>query len=209
MDLDQRAELRSIKKELRQKTLDRRKQLAQESPELFREYSDRIIETLKQTPEYQSARIIMCFVSFEDEVMTHQFIKDALAEGKKIYVPHIIREEKIMVPAEVLDFDEDLEPGYYGILSPREEDIRLKDKSEIDLVVTPGVLFDRKGYRIGYGAGFYDRFFSSIDPAVPKIAIAFSLQQTDEVPTDEFDIPVDRLITEQGITTYTEPTSAV
>ncbi len=202
MEADQRAQLRKIKKDLRQTTLNRRKQLAQETPDLFTEYSKRIIDTLKATREYQDARIIMCFVSFEDEVMTHQFIKDALAEGKKVFVPHIIKVEKIMVPAEILDFDQDLEPGYYGILSPREDEIRIKDKAEIDLVVTPGVLFDRRGYRIGYGAGFYDRFFSALDPAVPRIAIGFSLQQTEEVPRDEFDLPVHKLITENGITEF-------
>ncbi|KAF5063534.1 5-formyltetrahydrofolate cyclo-ligase [Proteiniclasticum sp. QWL-01] len=202
MDLNQRQELKEFKKALRRETLSKRKQLAEESPERFHEYSSRIIDTLKQTPEYQNARILMCFVSFEDEVETHQFIKDALTEGKQVYVPYIIREERIMVPAQILNFDEDLVPGYYGILSPREDQLRLKDKAEIDLVVTPGVLFDKNGYRIGYGAGFYDRFFSQIEPSVPKIAIAFSLQQTEEVPTDEFDIPVNKLITEKGITIF-------
>ena len=144
----------------------------------------------------------MCFVSFKDEVETHQLIKDALAQGKKIYVPYIIRPEKVMVPAEVLDFEEDLVPGYYDILAPREDNLRIKDKSEIDLVVTPGVIFDEQGYRIGYGAGFYDKFFSLLNPDVPKIAIAFSLQQTKELPKDEFDIPVDKLITEKGITVF-------
>lgn len=194
----ERKELREVKKRLRTSTLEKRKQLAEDTPERFRDYSERIIEILKATEEYKQARVIMCFVSFQDEVDTHPFIKEALAEGKKIYVPYIIREERVMVPAEILDFDQDLEPGYYGILSPREDSLRLKDKSEIDLVVTPGVLFDQRGYRIGYGAGFYDRFFSQLNPNVPKIAIAFSLQQADDVPTDEFDIPVDQLITENG-----------
>ncbi len=204
MDLQDRTQLRELKKSLRRETLAKRKELAEQSPMLFHEFSAKIIDTLKQTDEYKNAHTIMCFVSFEDEVETHQFIKDALADGKKVYVPHIIQVEKIMVPAEILDFDKDLEPGYYGILSPREDELRLKDKSEIDLVVTPGVLFDENGYRIGYGAGFYDRFFSQIEPAVPKIGIAFSLQQTDEVPTDEFDIPIDQLITEKGITHFSK-----
>ncbi|MFZ2257198.1 MAG: 5-formyltetrahydrofolate cyclo-ligase [Clostridiaceae bacterium] len=202
MDLKSRMELKEIKKALRANTLAKRETLYTQTPEVFSQYSKQIIESLKQTEEYQSARIIMCFVSFKDEVETHQFIKDALAEGKKVYVPYILRPEKLMAPAEVLDFDEDLAPGYYDILAPKENTLRLKDKSEIELVVTPGVLFDKEGYRVGYGAGFYDRFFSQINPLVPKIAIAFSLQQTDILPRDEFDIPVDKLITEKGVTIF-------
>lgn len=205
MDLQERQDLRELKKRLRKETLAKRKALAEETPLLFEEFSTNIIETLELTDEYKKARTIMVFVSFEDEVMTHQFIKDALVDGKNIYVPHILKEEKLMVPAQIRDFDKDLKPGYYGILSPIEGKEVLKDPSEIDLVVIPGVLFDEGGYRIGYGAGFYDRFFSKLDPSVPKIGLAFSLQQTDSVPTDEFDIPIHALITENGITVFNQP----
>lgn len=103
MDLKSRMELKEIKKALRANTLAKRETLYTQTPEVFSQYSKQIIESLKQTEEYQSARIIMCFVSFKDEVETHQFIKDALAEGKKVYVPYILRPEKLMAPAEVLD----------------------------------------------------------------------------------------------------------
>lgn len=196
-------DLKELKKTLRKATLAKRKDLAETSPELFGKYNQSIIATLKNTREYKDARVIMCFISFQDEVETHQFIKEALAEGKKIFVPYIITDEKIMVPAEITDFENDLEPGYYNILAPREDRLAIKDKNEIDLVVTPGVVFDHLGYRIGYGAGFYDRFFSQLDPAVPKIALGFSLQQTDEpLPRDEYDIQIDKLITENGITVF-------
>lgn len=205
MDLQDRNDLRELKKRLRKETLANRKALAEETPLLFEEFSSNIIETLKRTDEYKKARTIMVFVSFEDEVMTHQFIKDALADGKNIYVPHILKQEKLMVPAQIFDFDKDLEPGYFGILSPIEDEVLIKDPSEIDLVVTPGVLFDERGYRIGYGAGFYDRFFSKLNAAVPRIGLGFSLQQTEEVPVDEFDIPIHALITENGITVFNQP----
>ena len=205
MDLQDRNELRELKKRLRKETLAKREALAEETPLLFQEFSSKIIETLKLTDEYKKARTIMVFVSFEDEVMTHQFIKDALADGKNVYVPHILQQEKLMVPAQIFDFDKDLKPGYFGILSPIEDQVLIKDPSEIDLVVTPGVLFDERGYRIGYGAGFYDRFFSKLNSAVPKIGLGFSLQQTEEVPVDEFDIPIHALITENGITVFNQP----
>lgn len=196
-------ELKELKKNLRKTTLVKRKNLAENSPELFEQYNQSILATLKNTPEYQNARVIMCFISFQDEVETHQFIKEALSEGKKIFVPYIITDERIMVPAEITDFENDLEPGYYNILAPREDFLSIKDKNEIDLVVTPGVVFDHLGYRIGYGAGFYDRFFSQLNAAVPKIALAFSLQEIDEpLPRDEYDIPIDKLITENGITIF-------
>ena len=75
------------------------------------------------------------------------------------------------------------------------------DPKEIDLVVVPGAVFDRRGYRVGYGGGFYDRFLSNkVRKEVPKIAVGFDLQVIDgNIPTNEFDFPVDFIITEKEI----------
>ncbi len=191
--------LKEIKKARREQTLKKREELYKTDPAMHAKFSAKITETLKGTSEYKNAGTVMCFVSFGDEVETHEFIKDMIKHGKRVCVPYIVKGKKIMVPAEISDFDNDLKPGYYGILAPTEETLNILPNDQVDLVITPGVIFDKKGYRIGYGAGFYDKFFASLSKPVPKIAIAFSLQLAVEVPRDEYDIPVDKLITEKGI----------
>lgn len=194
--------LKEIKKARREIMLKKRKDFFKTSPDLHSKYSQKIMDILKGTAEYKNASTVMCFVSFGDEVITHEFIKDMIKHGKRVCVPYIIKGKKIMVPSQITDFDKDLKPGYYNILAPTEESLNIITGDSVDLIVTPGVIFDKKGYRIGYGAGFYDKFFASLTKKVPKIAIAFSLQQAIDVPKDEYDIPVDKLITEKGITYF-------
>lgn len=194
--------LKEIKKARREIMLKKREEFYKTTPDLHSKYSHKIVETLKGTAEYKNASTVMCFVSFGDEVITHDFIKDMIKHGKRVCVPYIVKGKKIMVPSEITDFDRDLKPGYFGILAPTEESLNIIPSDSVDLIVTPGVIFDKKGYRIGYGAGFYDKFFSTLTKKVPKIAIAFSLQQAIDVPKDEYDIPVDKLITEKGITYF-------
>ena len=89
---------------------------------------------------------------------------------------------------------DDLEAGYFGILEPKEE-CKEVNVSENSIVIMPGVAFDRKGNRIGYGKGYYDKYFSRY-PEVYKIAIAFSMQIVDEIPADEFDIKANCVVTD-------------
>jgi 5-formyltetrahydrofolate cyclo-ligase len=88
-------------------------------------------------------------------------------------------------------------PGVFGILEPRKESARIFNPEEIDLVIVPGVAFDEHRNRIGFGAGFYDRFLESVRPSCAKIGIAFEFQIYDEVPVEEHDIPLDLVITEK------------
>jgi len=157
-----------------------------------------IIDLLKNSDYYKNAYTIMTFISFGSEIDTHEFIKSSIAEGKRIVVPVTFHESREMKPSQVLDFEE-LEPGYYNILTPKKEFIRYIDPMEIDLVIVPGAAFDRDGYRVGYGGGFYDRFLSSkISKDAIKIGIGFDLQVIDNVPRDDFDVPVDFIVTEKG-----------
>ncbi|MGM0396658.1 MAG: 5-formyltetrahydrofolate cyclo-ligase [Bacillota bacterium] len=188
------------KKTIREAILKERSKL---SESVHQSYSRKIIDLLKATKYYKDAKVIMCFVSFLDELDTHTFIKEALSEGKRVVVPIAVHKTKELIPSELKDFKE-LEPGYYDILTPKKEFIRPVAQSEIDLVVVPGVAFDSYGYRIGYGGGYYDRFLSSIVRTVPKIAVGFALQLVSSIPRESFDIPVDMIITEKGVTPCSE-----
>lgn len=183
------------KKSLRHQVLDERSKLGKN---MHKKYSNIILNTILNSLYYKNAKTIMTFISFMDEVDTHEFIKKSIEDGKNIVVPITIPETKDLKLSLVKDFKE-LEPGYYNILTPKEGFIRYTDPKLVDLIIVPGVVFDRDGYRVGYGGGYYDRFLSKIDKSVPKIAIAFDLQIIDKVPREYYDIPVDYIITEKEI----------
>lgn len=181
-----------IKKSIRDHILDKRADLGETNQKL---YSETIISKLYDTNLYKDAEVIMTFISFGDEVNTHDFIKKSLANGKKIVVPITFPKTKEIKPSEIYDFNE-LEIGYYNILTPKSEFIRFITPENIDLAIVPGVAFDRDGYRVGYGGGYYDRFLSKY-PTIKKLGIAFDLQLIDTVPKEDFDIPVEYILTEK------------
>lgn len=164
------------------------------------EASKKIIETLKKHPSYQTAQSIMCFVSFGTEVHTHEFLKEALAEGKRVFVPYIKSKAEGMNACEIKDFSE-LELGYFNILTPKEEFRRITSE-EPDLVIVPAVAYDLQGYRVGYGGGFYDRYLGQLRDSTSRIGIGFSEQVVDKVPVESFDQPIDILITPEKIYTF-------
>ena len=188
------------KKSLRKKVLEKRSKLSKKD---IIEYSEIIANKLYEMDYYKNAKRLMSFISFKDEIHTHEIIKTSISEGKSIVVPITFPERKELKVSEVLDFSE-LEIGFYDILTPKEEFIRFVDPSTIDLILMPGVVFAKDGYRIGYGGGYYDRFLSKLDKKVMKIALAFDLQIVDTVPTESFDIPVDIIITEKRVINYSE-----
>lgn len=178
----------------RKETLAKRGKLGKDEHKIF---SNKIIESVINSNFYKNAKTIMTFISFGDEVDTQNFIKYAIRDNKNIVVPITIPETKELKVSKVNNFNE-LEEGFYNILTPKEEFIRYMDPNEIDLILVPGVTFDRDGYRVGYGGGYYDRFLSKLDKVI-TIGIAFDLQVTNKVPRESFDIPVDYIYTEKEI----------
>lgn len=180
------------KKEIRKKIIDVRNNI--NSAEKILKDS-MITEKLISSRFYKSSNTIFAFVNFGSEVDTRKFIEQSIKDNKIICVPKVISKEKGM-ELFVIESLEDLEPGFYGIMEPKKNCPSI-DKSKLDFVLMPGVAFDRRGGRIGYGAGFYDRFLTDLNPSVPRIAIAYQLQIIDEVPMEESDIRIDGIITEE------------
>lgn len=183
------------KKILRHQVLENRSKLGSQK---HKEFSNIILNSILNSLYYKNAKTIMTFISFMDEVDTHEFIKKSIEDGKDIVVPITIPETKELKLSLVKNFDE-LETGYYNILTPKEEFLRFIDPQLVDLIIVPGVVFDRYGFRVGYGGGYYDRFLAKIEKRVPKIAIAFDIQIIDKVPREYYDIPVDYIYTEKEI----------
>ncbi|PRR68698.1 5-formyltetrahydrofolate cyclo-ligase [Neomoorella humiferrea] len=185
-----------MKQELRRLVIARRNALA----ETVRETKSEIIyNKLTGLPAWQQAEVVMSYVSFGSEVTTHALIKGALAVGKRVAVPLCVREGRCLIPSEIFAFPDDLRPGTWGILEPRQECLRPLDPQLIDLVIVPGVAFDRKGNRLGYGAGYYDRFLKTLRPGAAIIALAFSEQIVPDVYAEDHDLPVDMVVTDEEV----------
>lgn len=178
------------KKDIRKNTLLKRDNI---SESIKSEWDGIIFEKLISSSFYKNSKDIFVFVSFRSEVDTHKIIKNALMDGKNIYVPKVISKDEGMKAYKIKSL-EDMEVGYYGILEPKSccQEI---SPNFIDLVIIPGAAFDKNGGRIGYGGGYYDRFLPLLRGSVKKIAIAYKLQVIDSVPMEEKDIRVDEIIT--------------
>jgi len=173
---------------------ERQKQARDALPaELRREYSARIRERLLGLPVLQGAHSVFCFVSHGSEVDTHPLLDWLLQQGKTVVVPKITREQgMIAVPLKGWD---DLRPGQLGILTPADS---TPYPGGIDVCITPGLGFTETGKRLGYGRGYYDRWFAG-HPVASRIAVGFHCQLLDDLPAGERDIPVTMVVTEQRV----------
>lgn len=184
------------KKELRKYIFGLRDNLA---PREIASKSERIAQNLRLLPAYRRAHTVMFFLSFRSEVDTRGAVEECISLGKKVVVPKALPETRELQPSLLLDWERDLEPGAYDIPEPRQEALREIEPGQIDLLIVPGVAFDESGNRLGYGGGYYDRFFALLRPEVPLVALVFDLQIVPAVPVDEWDRRVDWIVTEERV----------
>ena len=182
------------KREIRKRIMALRNAMA---PEAVAAKSSEIIRRLTKLREIREASTLMVFLNFGSEVVTDDLIRWGWDAGKRIAVPLCRPEGRVLTPCLVGGFDE-LETGNYGIREPKADRLRVVPHEEIDAVLVPAVAFDRQGYRVGYGGGYYDRFLPKV-PRAAKIGAAFACQIVDAVPVDRYDAQVDRIVTEEGI----------
>jgi 5-formyltetrahydrofolate cyclo-ligase len=188
-------EAEARKQQVRQEAMARRRRQDNIEP-----LSERILGRLCAMPEYISAAIIMLYVSFRSEVRTRPLFAAAWNDGKRVVVPYCT-DDKLGLFA--LDSFEDLAPGTMGILEPhpelRGDKTRQVGADEVDLIVVPGVAFDRACGRIGYGKGYFDRLLRHVRPETALVAVAFECQIFPEVPMLPYDVRVDKIVTEAGV----------
>ena len=151
-------------------------------------------------PEYRAATTVMCYVDFASEVRTQRFLAAALGGSKRIVVPYCLGDQLQLF---LLERMEELAPGTYGILEPRvpwrSRQAKRVEAAELDLVIVPGVAFDRRGARLGNGKGYYDRFLVRVRPDAPLVALAFECQLFAEIPTQPHDVSMNQVITEEAV----------
>ena len=178
------------KKEIRREVIAKR-DLLKNKIEL-----DEVIEKkLKDNKIYKNSKNIFIYLGFGSEINTIKYVEDFLDEGKKIIIPYTDMKNKVMHGIEINTLD-GLKKNKFGILEPADTS-KIFNKEDIDLVIMPGVAFDRSGNRVGYGGGYYDKFLSEINSDIPTIALAYDIQILEEVPSEKHDIKVHMVITEK------------
>lgn len=175
---------------LRKELILRRKSLDEH---IRAEKNRSILDNLDNITCISLAKRIFSFVSHGEEVDTHQLLHRLLNQQKHLAVPAITR-DKTMIAVAFTDWTE-LEPGQLGILSPVS---MIEDTGDFDVCITPGLGFTDTGMRLGYGRGYYDKWFSR-HHCGKKIALAYECQLLDALPVDANDIPVDMIVTENRI----------
>ena len=185
-----------MKQTLKSGILEKRKSLSKREID---EKSRVIKEKLFSLNEFKDAKNIMFYVSFNNEVDTINIIKGLLDKNeKKVIVPFVEKGNPVLQLSEIKDFN-DLEPKTFGILEPRENKIKNFDIGKLDLAIVPGIAFDKKGHRIGYGYGYYDRLLEKLNKNIIKIGLCYEFQLIDKIPKQKHDIPMDIIITEKRI----------
>jgi 5-formyltetrahydrofolate cyclo-ligase len=181
------------KSSIRKKAIEIRNNLC---PEDVEAKSGKIIEKLKGLDEYKNAGTVFTYISFKNEVSTLSLIDDMLKSGKRVIVPYTDTVNTAIIPTEIKNLG-DLKRCSFGYLEPKSG--QYEDPSGFDLIIVPGVAFDKNLNRIGFGKGYYDRILCKRKKDVKAAAIAYEFQVMDEIPSEPHDVKMDMIITEENI----------
>jgi 5-formyltetrahydrofolate cyclo-ligase len=162
--------------------------------------SRQVFQHIEALPEYALAHSVMLYLDFRSEVHTRWFVPKAWAAGKRVVVPFCQDNELGLFL--LTDFNE-VTPGMLGVLEPKAElchrTDRRVDPVELDLIVAPGLAFDLRGGRLGYGKGYYDRLLHRVRADTFKVGVCFECQIFPEIPLLPHDIRMDRIVTEKAV----------
>jgi 5-formyltetrahydrofolate cyclo-ligase len=183
------------KRRIRERALANRR--AQENKD---ELSRDIWNRATALPAYRQADTILFYVSMRTEVRTRNALALALDSGKKAVVPYCVEGELGLFRLEHIS---ELQSGTWQILEPRRNlrsvPGKQVDASELDLIIVPGVAFDRQGGRMGHGKGYYDKLLAHVRPGTKLVALAFECQMFPRVPMQGHDVYMDMVVTEKAV----------
>ena len=159
--------------------------------------SKKACRNLISTPQFQSASVVMMYLSLPQEVDTSEVILHAWQLGKAVAVPKISWQQRHMIPVQINTLETGFSTKVSGLRNPV-TGVPISFE-EIDLVVAPALGFDRKGNRLGRGGSYYDRFFANPKLKALKCGFAFEEQLVETVPMADHDKPVDFLVTDEEV----------
>ncbi len=175
------------KEELRRDLLRRRVEFRKR-----RESDRRILKNLQLLPEFRSARRILLYCSVKGEPDLSPLFERILSEGRELILPKVEGDKLSLYSITSLSC---LKNGCFNIPEPAEG--KKVGPEDLDVAVIPGIAFDRRGYRVGFGKGYYDRLLERV--SAPKIGVAYSFQVLEDVPKESWDKPVDIIVTEKEV----------
>lgn len=181
---------------LRKRMLELRSRMA---PDARKKKEEALYEVLFNSSAWKNAPAIAVFVSYKDELNTRPIIERAWLEGKEIVTPKVRNLKNREMDFIKIRSWEDVGEGYKGILEPISD--QAATVTPETLVLLPGLAFDRHGWRLGYGGGFYDAFLGKMEKRPPCIGLCFSEQIVEEVPHEQFDASIDKICSEIGLET--------
>lgn len=184
MQIDKKAELRKHYKYIRVKMSDQDK----------KEKDFRIFENFIGLDEYKKSKEILVYVSSSIEVDTRMIIDKCWIDGKAVLAPRCVPDSNEMSFYEIKSFD-DLKQGAFGIYEPN-QGCRSYESFEHPCCIVPGLAYDKAGYRLGFGKGFYDRFLSHFNGK--QIGVCYSNCICDSLPNEKYDIAVDIVVTDES-----------
>ncbi len=159
------------------------------------EKSQIICKTVLQSELFKNAKTVFVFLSFGSEIDTSLIVKTCFEQGKKVCVP-VCKKNCLMDAVSIENLD-DMVYNNYGILEPKDL-LQTVDKQDIDVIIVPGSVFDRELNRMGYGKGYYDRYF--VGTKAKRVALAFDIQvQNKTIPVGEHDVKMHCIVTENQI----------
>jgi len=186
---------RMEKRRLRVASLQKRRSIR---PEDLASASALVEANLLSLEEYKAAELIISYCAKDDEVQTKAIIERALNDGKRVAVIVTDVPSKTLRFSEIESYAEDLAPGTFGILEPKQGRVRPVSLADADVVLVPLLAWDEKGQRLGYGAGYFDRALAGA-PRITKVGLGLESQRLPDIPTSRYDVPLDIVVTEKRV----------
>ena len=182
-----------MKEIARLKNLSKRNSLTKKQ---VKQRSNEVQKLVEELPEFKNAKCIMLYYGVNNEVETRSLIEKALSLGKRIALPATNFEKRAMVAREINSLDELAETSQ-GLLEPKTQ--KPVEAKEIDLIIVPGVAFDKTCSRIGRGMGFYDSLLRKTSTKIPLIGLCFEENLEEKLPIESHDVKMNIVITDKKI----------
>lgn len=179
----------TVRKQMKEK-------LGRLSKPLYEDYSYKIANALFEDTDWEQANVIGITVSKQTEVDTYQIIRKAWELGKQVVIPKCIPSKRELTFRTLTEFSQ-LESVFYGLLEPIEALTTATSSKNIDLLIVPGLAYTTKGYRLGFGGGYYDRFLSGFTGKT--LSLAFNFQVIPQFTIEKHDLPVSKIITNNEV----------
>lgn len=180
------------KSEIRTLSLEKRRNM---NLQLKKECDLDILSRLLLLKEYRNSKLVLTYCSKNTEIDTLKFIEASFLNSKKVAVP--LCYENNTMDFYYIDSVSQLTPGSFGVLEPSKEFVKVTDFQDA-ICITPSLSVDMKGYRVGYGKGYYDKFFSE-NSGMIKIALSYYNDVLMNIQSDDYDIPVDIIVTDKFV----------